>query len=343
MKNQVSEKIIEDILSSNKMILADILKVKQNELSLVARQKALNSGRLDLLYLHNDELLLIEIKIVNFSKDIIEQINNYNDDLISLQNENKLIKGKIRKIILVNGSSSTDEALCRKDNIELFNYDPRNILLQYYENFRELSQFLTIKSGDYGVVRLGLLNETLSLLSEGKSVDDLCKTQSRSLKTISNRLSIAILLDLVFKHDQKYYLSERGNHFVEIRDSNTEDSLSLEQSDFLASFIIETPFSSSITFTIMSLVESVFVLSKSIYPVPLETLIEYFVTSVGKNSTWQKPKARNTATYIFSNYACELGFLTKFGNAFFLTPKGIQSVLILQLNRSIRLIKSQQQ
>ena len=52
------------------------------------------------------------------------------------------------------------------------------------------------------------------------------------------------------------------------------------------------------------------------------------------------PRARQTATYIFSNYACELEYLVKVNNEFFLTPKGIQAILLLQLNRSIKLIES---
>jgi len=342
MNSQISEKIIEDIFSSDKSILADILKINQSDLSLVTRQKILNSGRLDLLYLYNNELLLIEIKIIPFSKDIVDPIDNYYDDLTNLQCENRLIKSKIRKFILVNGFKSGDVEFCKKHNIELYDYDPKYVLNKYYENFKELSHFLKIRSGDYGVVRLGLIKRSLILLSQGKGVDELSKIQLKSLKTIRNRLSVAMLLNLVFKHDQDFYLTDFGNQFIEIQDSNLEDRLNLDQSEFLATFIIENPFFSSITFTIITLVESIFVLSKSVYPVSFDILIEYFVTSVGKSSTWQRPKARKTATYIFSNYACELGFTTKYGDSFFITPKGIQAVLILQLNRSIKLIKSKE-
>lgn len=340
MNDQISEKIIEDILSTDKSILADILRINQSELSLVARQKVLNSGRLDLLYLYNDELLLIEIKIVRFSNDIVDQINNYYNDLAKFQSENKLITSEIRKIILVNGFDVKDVGFCKNHSIELYNYDPKDVLIKFYENFKELSHFLKIKSGDYGVVRLGLIKKSLALLSQGKNIDELSKIQSKSLKTIRNRLSVATLLNLVFKHDQHFYLTDLGNQFLDIPDLNLEDRLNLEQSEFLATLIIENPFSSSVTFTIISLVESIFVLSKSVYPVPFDVLIEYFVTSVGKSSTWQRPKAKKTATYIFSNYACELGFITKYGGSFFITPNGIQAVLILQLNRSIKLIKS---
>jgi hypothetical protein len=66
---------------------------------------------------------------------------------------------------------------------------------------------------------------------------------------------------------------------------------------------------------------------------------DFFVKSVGKESTWKTPKSRETATYIFSNYACDLQLLTKINNSFYLTPNGIQAILLLQLNRSIKLIE----
>ena len=76
------------------------------------------------------------------------------------------------------------------------------------------------------------------------------------------------------------------------------------------------------------------------YPVPIKDAEDYFVKSVGKSDTWKAKKTKETATYIFSNYACELEFLTKINNTFYLTPKGIQAILLLQLNRSLKLIES---
>lgn len=107
------------------------------------------------------------------------------------------------------------------------------------------------------------------------------------------------------------------------------------------SFVIDNPFYSSITYTILTLVESVFVLAKSMYPVPREIVEDYFVKSVGKTRTWKTDKARKTASYIFSNYACELEMIANVDNQFYITPKGIQAILLLQLNRSIKLIESQ--
>ena len=87
MNSYLSERVIEDILAADKSILSEVLSVNVSDLSIIDRQKIVSSGKLDLLYLCKDEILLIELKIVPFYKDIITQINNYEKDLIDLQNK----------------------------------------------------------------------------------------------------------------------------------------------------------------------------------------------------------------------------------------------------------------
>jgi hypothetical protein len=340
MTNSISEKIIEDILTSDKSILSDVLNLNFSDLSLIARQKIVSSGKLDMLYLHKDEMLLIELKVVPFYKEIITQINNYENDLSDLQKQNKLINSKIRKIIVVTGAKEVDYRICSENKIDLVVYKPENILAKYYENFKELSAFLKIQSGDYGVVRLGLIKNTLSYLGEGISLKGICKLENKSEKTIRNKISVAQLLGLVNKFKNNFYLSDLGNQFVELGEKIVDDRLNEEQVELLSNSIKENPFYSSITYTIFSLIETVFVLSKNSYPVSKDAVKDYFVKLVGKTETWKADRARETATYIFSNYACELEFLVKVNNEFYITPKGIQAILLLQLNRSIKLIES---
>lgn len=338
--NSTSEKVIEDILTADKSILAELLSVSASDLSLIARQKIVTSGKIDLLYLHKDELILIELKAVPFYRDIIRQINGYEKDLIELQGQNKLINARIKKIILVVLAKENDFEECQQENCELRTYKIENVLSKYYENFKELSSFLKIQSGDFGVVRLGLIKNTLSCISEGIHIKEICELESKSEKTIKNKISIAQHLNLVAKFRKNFFLTDLGSQFVELDEKMVDDRLNQEQIELLSGFINENPFYSPITYTIYTLIESVFILSKTFYPVPKEALKDYFVKSVGKGSTWRMPRARETATYIFSNYACELEYLVKVNNEFFLTPKGIQAILLLQLNRSIKLIES---
>lgn len=340
MTNILSEKAIEDILASDKFILSEILSVNVSDLSLVARQKTVHSGKLDLLCLCKHEILLIELKVVFFYKEIIDQINGYEKDLLDLQDQHRLIRSPIRKIILVVGATERDFALCQESGIELLVYKPEFVLSRYYENFKELSEFLKIKSGDFGVVRLGLLKSTLAHLAQGLNLKQIGTLEKKSLKTIGNRISVARHLGLASRFKNNYFLTDMGNAFLELGEAVVDDRLSERQVGLLAAFVNQNPFFSSITYTIYSLVESVFVLSKTAYPVPRAALRDYFVKSVGKSETWRMPRARETATYIFSNYACELDYLVKVNNEFYLTPAGIQAVLLMQLNRSIKLIES---
>jgi hypothetical protein len=338
--NYISERIIEDIFTIDKSILAEILSINSSDMSLVSRQKKLKSGNLDLLYLYNDELILVELKVVPFYNKIINQINSYHKDLLELQSKNKLIRGNIKKYILVTASTKSNQISGDINSVQIINYNPDDVLKKFYENFKEISKFLKIQSGDYGVVRLSLLQSTLNNISKGMSLKQICITEKKSLKTIKNRLSVATLLNLVSKHKGNYFLTELGVCFDNLYEEN-RDFLNQSQKELLQNFLKENPFYSSITYTIFSIVESIFILSKNSYPVPFNDIKEYFIRSVGKSSTWKTTRARQTATYIFSNYACELDLLIKINNNFYLSPTGIQFVLLLQLNRAIKLIDSQ--
>jgi len=339
MKLDISEKVFEDILAIDKSILSEILNLNYSDLNLLARQKTVTSGIIDLIYLWKDELILIELKAVPFYLGIVDQSENYYEDLMQLQLDNKLVKAKITKIILVPYAKHTDYSECAKFNINLIVFDPKSILSKYYENFKEFSQFLNIKSGDFGVVRLGLLKPTLKLLGEGKSLNEISNLQNKSKKTINNRLSIATQLNLVGKIKYNYYLTELGEDF-NYSNNKIDDRLNENQKEIIYSFVKENPFHSSVTYTIFTIVETVFVLSKNIYPVPKNLVKDYFVKSVGKIDTWGTERSKETATYIFSNYAIELELLVKVDNEFFITPNGIQFMLLLQLNRSIKLIEN---
>jgi hypothetical protein len=333
MEISISERVIEDILSVDKSIISEIISKNYSDLNLLARQKIVSSGILDLLYLHKDELILIELKVVSFYRDIIDQINGYEKDLLNLQSSNKILKAPLKKIILVTAFKNEDFHLCSSNNIELLKYSPSEILSKYYQNFKELSQFLKIQSGDFGVVRLGLLNSTLKYLGEGCNVTEISKNENKSEKTIKNRISVAVHLNLVGKFKKGFYLTDFGEKFNSLNNS-VDDRLNEKQRILLADFVKENPFYSQITYTIFAMVESVFILSKNSYPVPKEKVKDYFVKSVGKSGTWQADKAKETATYIFSNYAIELEFL---GVHFKLTRLscGFKFSLYEFINRSI--------
>ena len=64
---EVRESEIEDIFAQYPLLLRGVLKLS-HDIFLVARQKILPSGRLDLVYSHLSDLLLIELKVDLFVK-----------------------------------------------------------------------------------------------------------------------------------------------------------------------------------------------------------------------------------------------------------------------------------
>src|SRR3989338_960088 len=337
-----TEKIIEDIFTSNKSLLANLLLVNSSDLSQIARQKKFDSKRrMDLLYLHKNELVLIDLKAVPFYQDIINQINDYYNELQKLQLQSKLIKGNIIKIVLVTHANKEDRKRCESEKIKLIEFDLEDILSQYYQNFRELSAFLNIEPSARGVTRLYLLKTTLNLLNKGHSFEEICKIENIAHNTIFNRLAVAHLLNLVEKNKKNYTLTAFGKKIIEVENKIvSEERFNQVQFEILSEFVKDNPFFSQITFSIMSVVDTIFILSKSEYPVKYNKFQDFFVRSLGKDKSWKQPQAQLTGTYHFANYAEELGFIQKIKNDLFLTPKGIQAILIFQLNRSIKLINA---
>lgn len=337
----VTEKVIEDIFTSDKSLLANVLSVNQSDLSQIARQKKFDNRKImDLLYLFKNELLLIELKAVPFYQDIISQINDYYNELLKLQSQSKLIKTKINKIILVTDALKEHYSLCEKENIKLIKFDLEEVLTRYYQNFRELSAFLNIQPSARGVTRLYLIKSTLQLLNQGHSFNEICKIEKMSSNTIHNRLAVAKLIGLVEKNKRDYTITSLGKNVLKAEDKLSDERFNVKQFELISDFVKENPFFSQITYSIMSVVDTVFILSKAEYPVKYDTFQDFFVRSLGKDKTWVQPQAQLTGTYHFANYAEELGFIQRIKNYLFLTPKGIQAILIFQLNRAIKLINA---
>ena len=70
---EVRESEIEDIFAQYPLLLGGVLKLS-HDIFLVARQKILPSGRLDLVYSHLSDLLLIELKVDSLVKTRFEEV-----------------------------------------------------------------------------------------------------------------------------------------------------------------------------------------------------------------------------------------------------------------------------
>ena len=94
------------------------------------------------------------------------------------------------------------------------------------------------------------------------------------------------------------------------------------------------------TVGILTMAASIFELSKNTYPVPLDMVSPYFVAASGLRYRWTHGDAISHGIKMYSNYAIDLGLVGKIGNSYFVTPSGVNFVLLLNMHKSIKLIEN---
>ncbi len=340
---RVRESEIEDALVVNLSLLQKLLGL-DSEPRLVARQLRMRSGeqRLDLLLLHKDELLLVELKVTAFSPNYLDQIVAYLHELRELQVSGDLITGAIKPYLLVTDASESDLRSCAERGVALIAYEPLEVLERYFASLSELTPFFRVKPKDYGVYNLALMNRTLSKIREG-IIDKSSIAEATRLgrSSVHHHLKLAAEFGLVRRERNKYWLTDFGHEYLGAMGSlPVADVLSQQQAELLSNFIAKDPFYSPTVFGVYAIVESAFLLSRNAYPLEFEDLIGMFTTLAGKETEWKAPRTRTTATYTFLNFAVDLGLLGKIGQRIVLTPAGFRFIIALQLHKSIRMIES---
>jgi hypothetical protein len=212
------------------------------------------------------------------------------------------------------------------------------VLAKYYNNFKELSAFFNISPQARGVSSLKLLKPQLVKVKQGHNFF------KETVHTNKDKLAVANLLGLIDinkKSSKNYYtLTRLGERIIDLNDSIDNEVFNECQYELISDFVKENPFYSQITFSIMSVVDTIFVLSKAEYPVKYEMFRDFFVRSLGKETTWQTQQSKNLGAQHFISYTMELGFIQKVGISMYLTPRGVNALLTFQLNRAIKLINA---
>ncbi|OGY72652.1 MAG: hypothetical protein A3E05_02365 [Candidatus Jacksonbacteria bacterium RIFCSPHIGHO2_12_FULL_44_12] len=342
-ENNISESQIEDALVANLVFLAKILKVPA-DIKLIARQLKLKSvgERIDLLLSSGKHLCLVELKVVGFSNDWLKQIISYRDELINLQNAGELVSGEILCFLLITDAKEAHIKSAKQNGVEVVIYQPIEALKNYYENLATVAPFLKMKPNDYGVFNIGLINRTLYEIANGAmEQENIALKINLSKGSVRNHLRLASEFDLVRMRNKKYFLTDRGDQYVQNFNKNTTiEILSEKQIEILKEFVSKDPFYSPYVFGVYSIIESAFLLARNFYPVQLTDLRKVFKIISGKESEWQAERSLNTATYTFLNYAIDLELLGKIGQQIVITPAGFRFILMLQLHKSIEMIES---
>jgi len=341
--NNIKESEVEEAIVSNLFYLKKSLNLTY-DVKLIARQLKLRSGeqRLDLLIAHGEELCLIELKVTRFKNEYVNQINDYREQLLKLQRQRELISGQLRAFLLVTKFTQKEKKICESHNIEIVEYEPINVLKDYFQRLSTVAPFLRIKPNDYGVFNISLINRVLNALNNGIiKQEKLAEATCLSKGSVHNHLRVAKEFGLVRERNKRYSLTDLGDKYLSSGGEGVfADILSTAQSEMLKQFIAKAPFYSSTVFGIYSIVESAFVLSRNSYPINFNELVKMFRTVSGKVSEWRAEKSQSTATYTFLNFAIDLGLLGKIGRQIVITPAGFRFILMLQLHKSIEMIES---
>jgi hypothetical protein len=337
----IRESQIEDVLVGAPLLTKNILNL-DDEPRLLVRQMIVPSGRLDLLYAYQTNLLLIELKVVPFQQKFVQQVLAYKRDLIGYQEQGKLLQGKILPYLLCPSIVEEQRRAVAELGIVGVDYKPEEVLQFFYQNFKPIAAFTKIKPVDIGIWNLHLVHDFIYLLKDTVRVSDLHQIVRGSPKTLYNKIKFASELRLVNwkPNGDSISLSDFGTEYVERRDSVLPQRLSEAQVELLRRFVIQNPYESSVVLGIASVVEAVFALSKNTYPVPMPHLTQYFSYYAGKYFDWQTEKAKYNATRMYSNYAVDLGLLAKSGETIYMTPEGFRFTIQMQLHKSLKMMDS---
>ena len=243
--SNISERQVEDALVANLVFLSKIMRLPP-DIKLIARQLRLKSGdeRIDILLSSGKNLCLVELKVVEFSGELLKQLLSYRDELVHLQNVGELVAGNVSCFLLVTGAKGRDVEAAKQNNVEVIVYEPLEVLKDYYDNLSAVAPFLKIKPNDYGVFNLGLINRALVHLGKGENKQDEIATKTKlSKQSIHNHLKVAEEFGLVRKRDKRYLLTDIGDQYV--RFCNTDvftNQLNMKQIEILKQFVAEDPF-----------------------------------------------------------------------------------------------------
>ncbi|MDR1180411.1 MAG: hypothetical protein LBL13_00315 [Bacteroidales bacterium] len=339
---EIRETQIEDILISSPILMKETLKL-EDEPRLIGRQIIVPSGRLDMLYTYRKDLFLIELKVAAFQKKFIRQVIGYRDDLQLFQQQGKLIQGNIQPFLLLPEISDSNRQAAENEGVLCEKYNPETILKYFYnDKLKPISAFVNIKPIDIGIWNIHLINKFIYHVGQTNSIKELQHIIKGSPKTLYNKIKFADELGLLNWSSKNDYiaLSETGKRYVSAKDAYFEDKLSEEQANILKNQVVENPYNSSVILGIASMVECVFTLSKTSYPVSLVQLENYFTIYSGKMYDWQTEKAQRHGAKMYSNYAIDLGLMAKTEKNVYLTPDGFKFVVQLQLHKSLKLINN---
>lgn len=336
---EIRESQIEGIFATQLDDVKKLLSLIGN-ISLINRQKKLPSGGiLDLLFLSSSDLLLLELKAVRSEIKFCDQVIDYRKEVISLQSKNEFPNLPVKAFLVCPDFLDSHKDYCLKNDIIPIQFSPYEILKNFYFKVKAISNLINLKPSNHGLWNLNLLNRILYSIEGETTLPVLVQNTKLSKSTIGSYLRLSNELGLT-KSKPVIHLTDLGIEFVKNREIEKPiEFISEAQTEIIKTYITSNPFSSPAIFGIYSAVETIFVLSKNFYPVPLKEASKHFAYLTGKHNEWAS-KAANDAFVMYSNYCIDLGLLAKLNRDYYITPSGIRFILLLELNKSILFVNS---
>jgi len=336
---EIRESQIEDIFATQ---LDDVKKLLSldGSIALINRQKELPSGGiLDLLFLSSNNILLLELKAVRSELKFCDQVIDYRNEIISLQPKNEFPNLPIKTFLVCPDFIDSHKEYCRRNDVIPVQFSPYELLKNFYFKVKAISRLISLKPSNHGLWNLNLLNRILYSIDGNTALAKLNQSTKLTKSTIGSYLRLSTELGLT-KVKPNVSLTELGIQYVKNRDpEKSVEFISETQTEVLKNFITTNPFASPAIFGIYSAVETIFVLSRNFYPVPLKEASKHFTYLSGKHNEWAA-KASNDAFIMYSNYCIDLGLLAKVSRDYYITPSGIRFILLLELNKSILFVNS---
>lgn len=333
---EIRESQIEDIFATQLDDVKSLLSLDES-LTLFDRQKKVESGRIDLLFISVSYLHLLELKAVPSRIEFCDQTIRYKNDLLFLQKNKALPPLELKSYLVCPEFFDSHKKYCVNNGIIPIVFSPYDLLRNYYFKVKSISHLIKLKPSNHGLWNLHLLNPILYAFKGKTTILSLVGATGKSKSTIDSYVRLARELQLIEKdEDDGFCLTPLGRGYVSLKDNRAE-RLNDNQVELLKDYIAKNPFSSPAIYGIYQAVESIFLLSKNYYPVPLNKARIFFSTLSGKQSEWAV-KASNDAFIMYSNYAIDLGLLAKIGRDYYITPSGIRFILLLELNKSMLLV-----
>jgi len=369
-----SERAIEDILARHPDITAEMaLDGEWKKLRLLERQKTIgpetDTGRIDLLFAAQKDLLLIELKVEKATTDHVQQLEGYRDHFQSaLLGKEYPEEYNFVPVLLAPEIPSDVEQLARKVGLEPRAYDQSDILEAYDRDLFSDAPVFARSPVSTGVSALYTINGLIRYVGDQDDAIPVSqcvenheqiatqkgwnKPNDRTKHLIRDGIRLELLTrvrgqqprghrkgPIRIKDNDEIFLTPRGlDYLTEMDDEPRVPPLSTGQSDVIIDLLYDQPFYSKVTTGLVLLLDTVADLSRRSVPVHNSDLASWFPVKAGKD--WNERSSKDMIRW-YGTYLHELGLVQRVDKRYYLTPSGTRLLSHYHIEKGQEMIHAQ--